>query len=332
MNELKSIDYINSFMKTYQAQGTHFGDGLSSGDFTMPGFLGVTRGVQSMDIRVYTPGYIPEALSQEIFKTEVDTVDAAPQRYYIPLESSVFPNSFQQLYKQDPVKYGNTTRMVSATRYSQPNDSGEVFINPVERQLQIECNKEFNVRVSGYTMYDQKIVCEGVAEEQESGEFIFICTSGMAALSAITFDCEGPFEIKVSATQRITLPFTDWGNRSNFLMVNSSQANRLPYRFVAGAVRYVNLNAFAYTPAETNPNNLGLNTGTVRPQVNIGYYNGVDALSPSYQYTYFCWQNINPNFFGNYFPQNETESIKLSNVTDLKGITPYSTGWEDWVA
>ncbi len=322
---LNSISAIGSL---YKQTGTNYGDGFRSGNTHLnQGTRTVAPGVDTMDLQFYSPGITSNDPATPILTYTVGAGGAG--QFYLPLS---------QLANQPSFKIDNnklvSVGIVSFTR--QPDGSLTPLAtarNYCERIIQLSCNQPFtNYVISGYTMYDEKVVYSGANSIVIDGSNV---SSGygdpIAAISSISFFATPPFTMNIIVKGGMGLPYTDWGNASNLILFNASGTTNNIKPFVFGifspTVNVLRSN-YQYTTGNQNTG-----SGSRRPFIStlpsgIGWQGGSQM---------FSIQNINPGILdpndpnGNptYSPSNYN-SVDLSDVKTLRGPTPYSDGWTDW--
>lgn len=326
---IEILNSISAISALYKQTGTNYGDGIRSGNFKLTqGTRTVAPGVDTMDLQFYSPGVTSNTPATPIITYTVGA--GAAGQFYLPL--SLLANRFSYDYDIDNTKLVSVG-IISYTR--QPDGTLTPLTtsrNYCERIIQLSCNQPFtNFVISGYTMYDEKVVYSGNSTLLDALNVSSPFGDPIAAISSISFVATPPFTMNLFVRGGMGLPYTDWGNSSNLILFSATgtTANIKPFVF---GIFNPNINIlrsnYQYTAG-----NQGTGSGSRRPYIatlptGTGWQGGTQM---------FSIQNINPGIFnpndpnGNstYSPSNYN-SVDLSDVKTLRGPTPYSDGWTDW--
>ncbi len=321
------LDYNNQIRKLYKVTGTNYGDGIRSGNFRfIQGTRTVAPGVDTTDLQFYSPGVTSNPAENEPILTYT-VASGSAGTYYIPLTNLLNRKSFDlfddRLATVGVVSYlRDQFGVISPFKYSR---------NYCERIIQLSCDVDFTFNISGYTMYDQKIVYNGPAQAG-TGDF-FSSGSPIAAISSISFFATPPFTMNLYILVGMGLPYTDWGNRQNTILIGSSGAenNYMPYKFVSADGNNLLSNSMIYYNSPTT-------ISRINPFPRPYFIDDLPIFDVWHGGTQmFSIQNINPGIFdpndpnGNpTYSSSNYNSVDLSDVKTLRGPTPYSDGWVDW--
>jgi hypothetical protein len=281
------LEYNNQIRKLYKKTGTNYGDGIRSGNFSfIQGTRTVAPGVDTTDLQFYSPGVTSNPSETEAFLTYTVGAGAAGE-FFIPLTNLLNRKTFD-LFDSCIATVGVVSFLRDQFGVITPFKYAR---NYCERIISLSCNVSFTYNVSGYTMYGQKIVFDGISQAG-TGDF-FSEGIPIASITSISFVATPPFTMDVFVLPGMGLPYTDWGNAQNTILFSSigDENNYLPYNFQnADGVNLLIRNFIYYT----GTSNIGRFFPFPRPYI-IANNPLTDAWSGGTQM--FSIQNINPAIF-----------------------------------
>jgi hypothetical protein len=310
---MKNYDATVALMDLYGGSNTTYQDGVQSGSFYNPNNASLTFGVKTNDFYMFESCEFPNNITLPLWDFTVASGEAG--EYYIPL-SSINEDLVRTTFN-GPVEFGTSYCMVSSDEIG--NDELQIS-SAVEKILTFSGDKDFKVKVSGFTRNEKKIVYEEEAAEVVGDTFTATMNNGASRISSIQIVATPPFNIKVYIRLIYMLPYTDYG-KNNLIISTTSNDLKVGYSFNNSDVLD---NLLEYLPASTSQDQITANSGQIRPQVIVN----ADLYIPENINIsrIYALQSLNNNILSS----TDSNFLNSNNIDSIYGWEPYSEGWEDW--
>lgn len=299
---MSALNDFSSVMNIYQSSGSNVGDGLTAGNFQLPGAQNSSRGVPIGNTQPYV----------------ISPADGSASAIFLGLRTASGYLPLTQNFTPTPDPDGISLITLSGQQMALQLDC--------ERQLIFSGDDNYAVTVNGYDMYGQQMVVSGTATLQ-SGQYVLRLPRAVFQIASIYVDLldSTTLNISVGTNATLGLPYTDYGLGSNLLKFLNYGGSPLLVVNTSGGGNQATTWALTWYAASWTQA-VTATFGRSRPMIDLTALDFETAPILCAEQIVFGYNNL-PNWVDTSALPDIADNYSTASII---GIPQYSTGWVGW--